>query len=174
MNNFAEIKPLFKYDKVAYYTVSINGSSKTLFEEFKLQHETSNKEKFYHISKWIQIIGKKYGAQSRFFRNEAYNADAAALPPKGIDREPCYTEDDVNVSNNLRLYCLRANENVVFLFGGDIKTRDKAQDCPNVKAHFFLANTLTKVIDQAFIDKEIKWINNGTLITVDKDYKLIF
>ena len=175
MNNFAEIKPLFKYDKVAYYSLAIGGSSKTLFEEFKIKHQQGkNKDKFHHIIRWLQRIGRRYGAQTRFFRNEAFSADTSALPPTGKDRNPAYKVDGINTSNDLRLYCLRANENVVFLFGGDIKTTAKAQDCPNVQSHFFLANALTYAIDKAFKDKEIKWIEDYTLIKVDDNYKLIF
>ena len=72
------------------------------------------------------------------------------LPPTGIDREPMLIENGKKSANNLRLYCLRAIERLVFLFGGDLKTALKAQDCPNVKPHFILANKLTKAIDEAF------------------------
>ena len=144
----------------------------TLYEEFVNKQELISKNKLYHIQKWLQVIGKKYGAQNRFFRNEAYTADTSALPPVGKDREPYYIEDGKKKKNNLRLYCLRANEHVVFLFGGDIKTAEKAQDCPNVKSHFLLANQLTKAIDKAFKDKDIVWIEDDTLISCDNNLKL--
>ena len=174
MNNFANIKPLFKYDRVAYYSVAINGSETSLYEEFVSKHENANKKKLYHILKWIQLIGKKYGAQWTFFRNEAQYADTAALPPKGIDREPCYVEKGKKKANTLRLYCLRASEQVVFLFSGDIKTTKIAQDCPNVKPHFTLANKLTKAIDDAFKDQDIRWIEDGSLIETDDDFTLYY
>lgn len=75
-------------------------------------------------------------------------------------------------ANNIRLYCLRANEKVVFLFNGDIKTTHYPQDCPNVKSHFKRANQLTKAIDTAFREKEIQWIENDTLISFKNDFKL--
>jgi len=77
-------------------------------------------------------------------------------------------------ANNIRLYCLRANENVVFLFNGSIKTTKKAQDCPNVKNHFTLANQLTKAINTAFAEKSIVWNNDFTLINFSIDFKLYF
>jgi hypothetical protein len=70
------------------------------------------------------------------------------------------------------LYCLRANEHVVFLFNGDIKTQKYPQECPNVKEHFKLANQLTKVIDKAFIEKDIVWNDNATEINFEADFKL--
>lgn len=172
MNNFAHIKPLFKYKKVAYYSVILNNNKDSLYEEFVKKHELTDKNKLYHIQKWLQVIGKKYGAQTRLFRNEAYTADTSALPPVGKDKKPYYIEYGKKKNNNLRLYCLRANEHVVFLFGGDIKTAEKAQDCPNVKSHFLLANQLTDSIDKAFRNKDIIWNDDCTLIDCDKNFKL--
>lgn len=174
MDNFAQIKPLFKYNKVAYYSIVINDHEKSLFEEFMALHQESNKTKLYHILKWIQVIGQKYGAQTRFFRNEAHHADATALPPKGTDREPCYVEKGKNKANTLRLYCLRANEHVVFLFSGDVKTTKKAQDCPNVKPHFLLANQLATAIDEAFKNRDIRWTEDNKFIEVENDFKLYY
>lgn len=79
---------------------------------------------------------------------------------------------EVNKPNNLRLYCLRANESVVFLFNGDIKTTLKAQDCPNVKSHFKLANKLTALLNQAFVENQIEWNEDFTDIGVEDDFRL--
>ncbi|QXP69200.1 hypothetical protein H0I29_11210 [Polaribacter sp. R2A056_3_33] len=174
MDNFAQIKPLFKYKTVAYYSVCLGDNEKTLYQEFVEKHTFENKNKLYHIQKWLKIIGEKYGAQNRFFRNEAKNADTSALPPIGTDRKPYYVEYGKKKANNLRLYCLRANSNVVFLFSGDIKTKQKAQDCPNVKSHFILANNLTKAIDNAFREKEIIWNENCTLISCSEEFILYY
>ena len=174
MNNFAHIKPLFKYDKVAYYSVILNGNELTLYQEFVKEQEVNSKDKLYHILKWLQVIGKKYGAQKRLFRNEAHIADTSALPPKGKDREPHFTENGKKKNNTLRLYCLRANEHVVFLFSGGIKTTQYPQDCPNVRTHFLLANQLTKAIDEAFKNKDIIWNDDCTLIDCDTNFKLYY
>lgn len=174
MNKFAQIKPLFKYKTVAYYSVSLNDNEKTLYQKFLEKHTVENKDKLYHIQKWLKLIGEKYGAQNRFFRNEAKNADASALPPIGTDRKPYYIEYGKKKANNLRLYCLKANSNVVFLFNGDIKTKQKAQDCPNVKNHFILANNLTKAIDNAFCENDIIWNEDYTLISYSEDFMLYY
>lgn len=172
MNNFAEIKPLFSYKKVAYYSVVVNNNEKSLFEEFIQYQEINNKNKLKHILEWLKIIGEKYGAQSQYFRNESLLSDTVALPPYGIDRPPTYTETGKNKSNSLRLYCLRANQYVVFLFSGAIKSTQKAQDCPNVQKHFLLANELTKAINKAFENKDIRWTEDYTKITIENNYKL--
>lgn len=174
MNTFAHIKPIAQYNKVSYYSVCIEGNEISLFEEFIAYHTITNKEKLNHVLDWIKLIGNKYGAQSHLFRPEGETADASALPPKGIERKPHYTEYGKKKANNIRLYCLRANENVVFLFNGDIKTDHYAQDCPNVRKHFKLANKLTKAIDSAFANKDIVWNDDCTEIDCEDDFKLQF
>lgn len=171
MNIFARIKPLFKYEKVAYYSVCIEDNDQSLYEDFVEKQTKKNKDKLYHIQKWLKILGEKYGAKSQFFRNEANIADTSALPPIGKNRKPFYLEHGKKKANNLRLYCLKANENVVFLFSGELKTTEKAQDCPNVKAHFNLANRITKAIDKSFIEKDIKWNEDFTLLEYDEDFE---
>jgi hypothetical protein len=174
VNTFAVIKPLFKYKKVAYYSVCLNNDEHTIYDAFVKTQTTLNKNKLYHILKWLQLLGQKYGAQNRFFRNEAKFSDTSALPPIGKDRKPHYVEHGKNKDNNLRLYCFRANENVVFLYSGGLKTTQKAQNCPNVKEHFILANQLTKAIDEAFKNKDINWNENCTLINCEDNFKLYY
>ena len=174
MNTFAYIKPIAKYNKVTYYSVSIDGEENSLFEQFIETHTKDNTKKLDHILNWLRQIGNNYGAKTDYFRPEGETADTSALPPSGTSRKPQYTEYGKKKANNLRLYCLRANESVVFLFNGDIKTKRKAQDCLNVKPHFKLANTLTALIDTAFRDKELVWNEDCTLISYSEDLKLYF
>ena len=159
MNTFAHIKLVAQYEKISYYSVVLENEGQSMFENFIQKHESENKNKLYHIVKWIEQLGK-YGARQNYFRPEGKLADTSALPPSGINKEPSYIENGKKKANNLRLYCLRANEHVVFLFDGDIKTTQKAQDCPNVAKHFVIANKITKAIDKAFNEKQIRWDSN--------------
>lgn len=174
MNTFAHIKPIAKYNKVAYYSVCIDGEEVSLFEDFIKTQSKDNTNKLDHILNWLRQIGNNYGAKTDYFRPEGETADTSALPPKGINRKPQYTEYGKKKANPLRLYCLRANESVVFLFNGDIKTKNKAQDCPNVKPHFKQANKLTKAIDGAFRDHDIVWNEDCTEINCKEDLKIYF
>jgi hypothetical protein len=63
---------------------------------------------------------------------------------------------------------------VVILFNGAIKTEAKAQECANVKSHFLLANQLTTIIDKAFQEHDINWINEDTDIDYDDDLILYY
>ncbi|MBZ9630982.1 hypothetical protein LB465_09335 [Salegentibacter sp. LM13S] len=172
MNIFARIKPIARYNKVSYYSLVINDNNLSLFEEFVAVQTESNKSKLNHILSWIKIIGIKYGAQPHHFRSEAAIADTSALPPKGVKREPAYIEKGKKANNMLRLYTFRLNENVVFLFSGDLKTSRYAQNCPNVSSHFSLANKLTAAIQAALEEKEIRWIEDFTQIEFEQDFKL--
>jgi hypothetical protein len=174
VNTFAHIKPIARYAKVSYYSVSIDDGKTSLFEDFVKKHTADNKNKLDHILNWLKEIGNNYGARTDYFRPEGETADTSALPPQGINRKPQYTEHGKKKANSLRLYCLRANESVVFLFNGDIKTERKAQNCPNVKSHFKLANRLTKAIDDAFREGGIVWNEDCTEISYNKDLKIDF
>ena len=117
----------------------LNNDKKSMFERFIDVHQKSNVNELTHIISWLKIIGEKYGALSHLFRNEGEIANTTALPPIG-NRKPTFIKNGKESKNSLRLYCLRANEQVVFLFDGGLKTTQKAQDCPNVMQHFKTAN----------------------------------
>lgn len=172
MNGTIRLKHIADYKKVCYYSVVLDQDDKhiedvrSLFEKFIEEQTLSNPVKLNHILSWLAEIGDRYGAQDNYFRDEQYQGEAVGLPPYAKNRPPVYTENDKTASNNLRLYCHRLNPKVVILFNGALKTQDKAQECPNVKPHFLLANQLTKILDQAFQEKDILWINDDS----DIDY----
>jgi len=125
VNNFVEIILVYRFKKVTYYSIAIN-NDKSLYDKFVEKHTIENKKKLYHILNWIEKLGSITGAKEFYFRNEAETSDTRALPPKGQNREPVYVELNKTTRNNLRLYCFRVNEKVVFLFNGDIKTTTNA------------------------------------------------
>ena len=177
MNTFAKIKHINSFKLVEYYSVCLEDDGDvSLFEQFVNKHIYENKEKLKHIQSWLRWIGNKYTAKAAYFRNEAETADASALPPENPNWEPSYIEWDNETqsgdTNNLRLYTFRASEHVVFLFNGDVKIAEKAQNCPNVRYHFRLANTLTRVIEECFRNNEITWNKTQTDIEFDNELEL--
>lgn len=182
VNNFATIKHINSYKKVEVYSICLEkhkeeGDEVSLFELFIKKHTQENRTKLNHIMDWLKRIGNDIGAKKFYFRNEAETADTHGLPPKGIKEKPYYLEYNDETDqyekkpNDLRLYCLRLNDHVIFLFNGDIKTEDKAQDCGNVRPHFKLANKLTKAIDKS-IGKGIRWNEDCTDIVIDEEFEL--
>lgn len=166
MNTFARLKHIQDYEKVSYYSVCLSDDpdslddEDSLYESFLKIEGAKNRKKVIHITNWLSEIGDRYGAQKHLFRDEQQQGEASGLPPKGTHRTPTYAEDGKNVPNNLRLYCYVLNPHVVILFSGAIKTANYAQDCTNVKDHFKIANQLTKAIDTAIKEKDIRWIDD--------------
>jgi len=114
---------------------------------------------------WIEEIGDYHGAiKKRFFRNESITADVQALPPPRNQMKAFEIEVE-----DIRLYCMAANERVVFLFNGGLKTTDDAKDCPNVGYYIKQANQLVRKIDELLKTKEISWNEYQTDIEFDED-----
>lgn len=169
MNNFVTIKHINSYKRVSYYSICFEGEEDSLFEEFMKIHnqkdtDGTTKREFIQIMAWLQKIGKEIGAQPRYFRHEGATSDAKALPPPAR-----YIEGE---TGKLRLYCMVCSENVVFLYNGGIKTTNKAQDCPNVARHFRLANKLTKSINEAFANSDIRWNEDDDNILFEEGFEL--
>lgn len=171
MNIFAEIELIkdFAFKKVKYYSIRFEESSNNEFIDFleRMENETEYEEDMTNLFHWIEIIGESEGAKEKYFRNEAYLSDTSALPPPY--RIMNYHE---LIVNNIRLYCFRLNEHVVFLFNGGIKTANKAQDCPNISGYFKQANLLVKKINNLFQEQEILWTDNYTDINFDHELRI--
>lgn len=159
-----KLKYIQAYDKVVYYSVTLfdeednlistNGS---MFEDFIKKHEVQNYQELDYVLNWIRYIGDNKGALPHYFR---FENRASGLPPKAktaVNENVSFVDvERPDLPNfSLRLYCLRLNEHVVILFNGDIKTTEKAQDCPNVGGHFKLANKLSECIDKAIVQRDI-------------------
>jgi hypothetical protein len=169
VNIFAKIERLtdFQYRKVKYFSVRFEDNEVNEFFDFLNRMEDFEEvtEDLSNLLVWIEEIGKNYGAiKNRFFRNESITADVQALPPPRKQMETIEI-----LVENIRLYCMVANEHVVFLFNGGIKTTDNAKDCPNVGQYIKQANQLVLRIDELLITKEISWNEYQTDIEFDKD-----
>lgn len=169
MNIFVRIKRLndFQYRKVKYFSVQIEGNEVNEFFDFLNRMEDIHEvaEDLSNLLVWIEEIGVNYGAiKNRFFRNESITADVQALPPPRKQMEV----REIQVEN-IRLYCMVANEHVVFLFNGGIKTTDDAKDCPNVGNYIKQANRLVHKIDELLKTGEISWNKYQTDIEFDDE-----
>jgi len=140
-----------QFSKVSYYTVRVVGKLQSEFRDFQtrmLQNE-KDKKQVAEINRLIKIIGKKYGAQERFFKREGF---AERLPPATYH----FIDSDGETDFGLRLYCVRISEDVVVLLNGARKTTQKIKDCPNCKQHFEFANKVSNAIFNATNNDEIE------------------
>lgn len=171
MNRFAYIERLvdFQFRKIKYFSVCFEKAEVNEFFDFlnRMEDVEEIENDLSNLLVWIEELGNNYGAQKRFFRNEAWIADVQALPPPSKQMKLKHIEVD-----DLRLYCLVLNENVVFLFNGGIKTTDKAQGCPNVGEYFKQANQLALKIDQFIKSGDIKWNKHFTNILFNENLEI--
>lgn len=165
MNNFATLEKIVALKKVTYYTIRMEGASRTLWEQF-LDHHVAEEftDDLDILRTAMQRIGNQWGAKPTYFRFEAARGgDASALPP-----DTRFLEGE---STDLRLYCLRYSESVVILFSGAVKTADSAQDCDQVRPYFQQANQICKAIQEAIRDGELREGAPGELL-FDDDFEL--
>jgi len=167
VNIFAHIKLVLPTTKVNYYSVYFEGEEFTEFGKFVLNHSDlpSIAKEYGDIRSWLKFrFGEIYGALEDHFRPED---EAQALPP--------FPEKlKISYKRNLRLYCLRISDNVVFLFNGGIKTNGVqfAQDCPIVGHHFEKANQLSIAIKEAFILNDLQLNIDQTELIIAPGFRL--
>lgn len=190
MNTFAKLIRLgnMSFRHVQYFSLQVEGQDVTLYEDFLNRMEDKAEEdaeigtELDRMLLWIDTIGDEVAHPLRegYFRHEGRNSDAKALPPpagkaKGFAqrkaaKDPTFRMEELE-TGMMRLYCMVANDHVVILFNGDIKTDgiNDANDCPVVGPYFKQANRLTRILQQHFLDGDIRWNANMTDIDYDED-----
>jgi Sec7-like guanine-nucleotide exchange factor len=170
VNTFVAIEKLeeFTYKKVKFYSVRFTDNDVNEFFDFlnRMEDIPDIADDLNNLLVWIETIGDKYGAiKDKYFRHEGIFSDTSALPPGNKVMQT----HKITV-NSIRLYCLVANEHVVFLFNGGIKSNHiiDAKDCPNVGKYIKQANYLTKLINELFYSDEIIWNSDTTDIIFDE------
>jgi len=145
---FVHIKKIedFDFQEAEYFSLYYENNDNSVFDIFLEKHIDMQEieAEFGDLMAWIEKLGNE-GTEARFFRHEK---KADALPPnlKYLDFE---------YEKQLRLYCLRLSDRAVILFGGGIKTTDKAQDCKNVATHFYEAQQFCKHLNELIRNKEV-------------------
>lgn len=158
---------VYESPKVRYYSVTFDNKDITEFEHFVMEHRYRSdiSDEYNDLMAWIRIrLGIQKGAKQEFFRHEGA---ADALPP------PVHWLDD-KYKQNLRLYCYRISDHVVFLFNGGVKTKKSrtAQDCKVIKPHFDSANKIARAIDRAFQSKDICLSEDLKKLIINPNFEL--
>ncbi len=172
MNIFAKLERLtdFQFKKVRYFSIRFKEKEVCEFLDFLNRMEDIGEvaEDLSNLLVWIEEIGERYGAiKNRFFRNESIIADVQALPPSKKQMEV----NEIPVED-LRVYCMVLNENVVFLFNGGIKTTDNAKECPKVGPYIKQANQIVRKIDECLKNKDISWNKDRSDIEFDEELEI--
>lgn len=138
--------------KVRFYTIIKDGHEKTEFKDF-LDRMTflgnSNPrimEDLEELKSQIKLIGNKFGADPRRFKNESGAFALAKYYPKRKNKDGIF---------GLRVYCLIVSDAIVIILNGDDKTALKNRDCPKIRMKFHEAVRLSQIISD--------YIKDGTL-----------
>ncbi len=155
VKKFVTIQLFKAFDKVNYYTLWVEGKSRSetddFFSRFEGNIQVANDLDL--LVSWIVEIGQNRGAKARYFR---FENDADALPPPA--RIMAELGDDFC---RLRLYCIRLSEQVVVLVNGDLKTSRTVQESPNLLTKFRFANKMAGQL--------IRLMNKGELVLNGKE-----
>lgn len=178
MNTFAKLLPVdaLSGPKVKYYTPQLQDEKGNLFtpeiENFFLRHESIERlaDMLDEIFVWLEEMAFAAGARPEFFRNER---NAGALPPGNQQRERFgkYLKIAYRDQNNLRLYVIRLNRQVVILLNGGEKTTRNPEDCPNVRTHFLKAQRIAKALDEALNTGDLQYNRDQTDIVFDQNFE---
>lgn len=165
---FIQLIPIqnLRYEKVTYYTVSVEGRPFSEFRDFQMRMSLQPKDlvELNEIRRYIQQIGTFLGADERHFKHERA---AERLPPPYY-----YIESDDPNDFGLRLYCIRISTEFVILLNGGRKTNINPELCENCRQHFQFANRLAIAITNAIIEKSIRLNDNDREIEIDEDFEL--
>ena len=164
-----EITPIASlyYEKVHYYTVRFGNRAVSEFRNFiaRMSGNARDAYELAEINRYIQLIGKEYGAYPQHFKNE----DAAERLPPPYHQ---FIEADSSFDYGLRLYCIRLSPSVVILLNGDRKTALKAKDCKNCYPHFDRARRIARNITQAIQEGNMEIDEYNKEILLDNDFEL--
>ncbi|MCB9315548.1 MAG: hypothetical protein H6569_05385 [Lewinellaceae bacterium] len=163
--------------QVLYYTVQLQQGeaewrapeAQDFFERHvEIDHLTDMLDE---IFVWLDEMAQVSGARTEFFRDESA---ALALPPEQPERRRLGRRLNVAYQdvNNLRLYLIRLNKNVVILLNGGEKTTRNALDCPNIRPYFVAAQKIAKALDKAMNDGDIQYNHAQTDIEFDQDLEI--
>jgi hypothetical protein len=160
-----------RFSRVQYYTVYFGEAKVSEFIDFQRRMNTeANRLELGEINRYIERIGKEYGAQPQHFRSE--DAAEALPPPYHQFIESDRSEEHHGPDFGIRLYCIRLTPSIVILLNGNRKTALKVNDCSNCYPHFDRARKLARRITQAIQDGFIELDEESKEILIEDDFDL--
>lgn len=151
-------------NKCKIYSVQLNGSDCTLFDDFLNEYDDKYPDQVDFIFNQLIVIGNKTGAREQFLKlNEG-------IPGDGV----CALYDKPH--SNLRLFCVRYGNDIIILCGGGYKSKQTRswQNDPILFKHGELTKTISKRVTQAIKNNEIKISEigfKGHLSLTDENYE---
>ncbi|MCF2875450.1 MULTISPECIES: hypothetical protein [unclassified Tenacibaculum] len=138
-----------EYDKVNYYTLKFKNNELSEAETFFSNFSDTSKyddeiiEDLQIMITLIEKIGNN-GAHERYFRRAGKIKDNLAELPQNM------------ISNNLRLYCIRLNENIVILGNGGIKNTRTYNEDPTLNNYVETLRLIDRFLYSRLISNSIE------------------
>jgi hypothetical protein len=153
MSEQVYVSEYWTYKTVTWYTLTYEETGiKSLNDFFTRMSELGDKignekikQDLQDLANWMKNIGDSiYGVNKSILREERR---CYALPHKQVK------------GLGLRLYCYWVSEQIIILFNGGIKTENNPEHCPNIRQHFYQAQSWSKQLENIGI------LHNGRKIT---------
>jgi hypothetical protein len=139
----------FSGNKATIYSVWIDESERTLFDQFIEENRYAHPKEIQSIVDRIEIIGHVTGAREQFFKpNEGKPGDGICALYDSPDKK-------------LRLYCIRYGATCILLGGGGIKKVRALQDDPKLKEENYLLRGISQRITDALKAGDLYWTVDG-------------
>jgi len=154
-----ELELFEEHSEVNYYSFKFEGEDLEIDKFFdKFEDSEIYEEDLFIIIDWLDKIGER-GAKERYFRPEGkYRDNIVAIPVE---------------TNNLRLYCIRINENIVILGNGDVKSSRTYNEDETLKAYVETLQKLDFFI-KSRVQKQTLTIYNRQFINTGRGNRITF
>lgn len=138
----------FSGKRASIYTVIVNESQTSLFEDFIQENKISHASEIKNIGMRLITIGNETGARHSFFKHKE------GVPGDGV--VALYDDPD----KKLRLYGIRYGKDIVILGGGGPKNVTALQEDEKLKEENYLIRAISAKIAEKIKEKEIYYSDN--------------
>ena len=139
----------FSGSEASVYSLVVDDSSTTLFENFVQENKISHTEEVINIGMRLHTIGNDTGARYSFFKHKE------GVPGDGV--VALYDDPD----KKLRLYAIRYGNDILILGGGGPKNVKALQDDEKLKKENYLLRAVSARIAEKIKDREIRFSANN-------------
>jgi|AVFP01.1.fsa_nt_gi hypothetical protein len=150
----------FSGAEASVYSVIINDSQTSLFENFIQENINSHASEIKNIGMRLITIGKDTGARYSFFKHKE------GVPGDGV--VALYDDPD----KKLRLYGIRYGNDILILGGGGPKNVAALQEDEKLKEENYLIRAISAKIAEKIKEKEIKYSDNNLELEGELEFEI--
>jgi hypothetical protein len=150
----------FSGAEASVYSVIINDSQTSLFENFIQENKNSHASEIKNIGMRLITIGKDTGARYSFFKHKE------GVPGDGV--VALYDDPD----KKLRLYGIRYGNDILILGGGGPKNVAALQEDEKLKEENYLIRAISAKIAEKIKEKEIKYSDNNLELEGELEFEI--